>query len=162
MIHCIQDWGHVDPAWYQKQCQHLSTPGWTTIIYYHQQDHRILWGASSCSKMLQLQFRQVLMRDHVTPLLGSLAIKSRIDFKILLRYKVLRGPAPSYLGKLIAPHQPNKTLYSSCSLLNLFFSSFFTHPANHQQELVPLCLLGVRSRSPGKRLETASIVAGAA
>lgn len=64
-------------------------------------------------------------RDHFAPILASfqwLPIKSRIDFKILhLTFKVLRGQAPLYLEKLIAPDHPNRPL-SSESTVYLSFS----------------------------------------
>lgn len=63
-------------------------------------------------------------RDHIAPILASfqwLPIKSRIDLKILLlTFKVLRGQAPLYLEKLIAPDHPNRPLSSeSAGLLEL-------------------------------------------
>ncbi|XP_071329025.1 uncharacterized protein [Trachinotus anak] len=55
-------------------------------------------------------------RDHISPVLASLhwlPVKSRIEFKILLlTYKAINGQAPSYLGELIVPYFPNRTLRS--------------------------------------------------
>lgn len=39
-----------------------------------------------------------------------LPVKSRIEFKVLLRYKALNGQAPSYLTELVVPYHLNRTL----------------------------------------------------
>lgn len=39
-----------------------------------------------------------------------LPVKSRIEFKVLLRYKALNGQAPSYLTGLVVPYHLNRTL----------------------------------------------------
>ena len=52
-------------------------------------------------------------RDHISPVLASLPVKFRIEFKILpLTYKALHGQAPSYLKELIVPYYPTRTLRS--------------------------------------------------
>ena len=54
--------------------------------------------------------------EHVTPVLRSLhwlPVSVRIDFKILLVFKVLNGLGPLYLSELLRPHIPNRNLRSS-------------------------------------------------
>ena len=54
--------------------------------------------------------------DHVTPVLRSLhwlPVSARIDFKILLVFKVLNGLGPPSLTELLEPYIPNSNLRSS-------------------------------------------------
>ena len=54
--------------------------------------------------------------EHVTPVLRRLhwlPVSTRIDFKILLVFKVLNGLGPLYLSELLRPHIPNRNLRSS-------------------------------------------------
>ena len=54
--------------------------------------------------------------DHVTPVLRSLhwlPVSARIDFKILLVFKVLNGLGPLYLSELLEPYIPNRNLRSA-------------------------------------------------
>ena len=54
--------------------------------------------------------------EHVTPVLRSvywLPVSARIDFKILLVFKVLNGLGPLYLSELLKLYIPNRTLRSS-------------------------------------------------
>ncbi|CDQ93976.1 unnamed protein product [Oncorhynchus mykiss] len=54
--------------------------------------------------------------DHITPVLASLhwlPVKARADFTVLLlTYKALHGPAPTYLSDLVLPYIPTRTLRS--------------------------------------------------
>uniref|UniRef100_A0A8C6NV41 Reverse transcriptase domain-containing protein n=1 Tax=Nothobranchius furzeri TaxID=105023 RepID=A0A8C6NV41_NOTFU len=54
---------------------------------------------------------------HITPLLLQLhwlPVNFRVHFKILvLVYKALRGQAPSYIGDLLSPYTPSRSLRSS-------------------------------------------------
>ncbi len=54
--------------------------------------------------------------DHISPVLSTLhwlAIKHRIDFKILLiTYKAMNGLAPQYLSRLLSHYSPPRLLRS--------------------------------------------------
>ena len=54
--------------------------------------------------------------DHVTPVLRNLhwlPVSARIDFKILLVFKVLNGLGPLYLSELLEPYIPSRNLRST-------------------------------------------------
>ena len=59
--------------------------------------------------------------DHITPVLAKLhwlPVHFRIDFKVLLlTFKALNGQAPEYLGGLLFPYTPARSLRSSDKLL---------------------------------------------
>ena len=56
-------------------------------------------------------------QEHITPVLVSLhwlPIKQRIQYKLLLlAYRAIYGHGPSYLAKLLRPHEPSRQLRSA-------------------------------------------------
>ena len=91
---------------------------WFTVICYYWAVPKILWKASSWSKMLQQEFWWDLTGDHISPVLASLhwlPVKFRVEFKILdLTYKALNDRAHilSYLKDFIVRYLPNRVLLS--------------------------------------------------
>ncbi len=59
--------------------------------------------------------------DHITPILAALhwlPVSFRIDFKILLLvFKALNGQAPAYIGDMLNPYEPGRSLRSSSRAL---------------------------------------------
>ncbi len=97
-----------------------------TVILYSLDYHKIYQSPPTCSKHHQKQTpARVLNRTrkykHIFPALASLhwlPVLFRIDFKILLLvFKSLNGPAPSYIADLLTPYTLPRTLRSTDQLL---------------------------------------------
>lgn len=69
-----------------------------------------LWWCRHCDDNNSDHCCLFLMPLSVLVSLCWLPVKSRIEFKVLLRYKALNGQAPSYLTELVVPYHLNRTL----------------------------------------------------
>ena len=76
--------------------------------------------ASACSKCGSSAYyicTRTKKQEHITSVLVSLhwlPIKQRIHYKLLLlAYRVIHGHGPSYLAKLLKPHEPSRQLRSA-------------------------------------------------